>query len=200
MGLKVSVKTDRLKALRKSLEENNQKVTLGLLKSKGSGDKPSLSQIAEWLEFGWVQEVTPKQTGYFNFNYGIYRPPGDTLFLPPRPFFRWPIQEKQEELLKYAKTALAQGDSPKHVILQMARILQAAMKSAIYQAGTESREFQRLSRMTMQIREQQAAADVGKKGRKKRRDLTGFALSDRPFASDGGRAIADLIAFELVNK
>jgi len=200
MPLELNVKTGNFQRLKLALKGNTKKVTLGVLQRESGGNKPSLTQIAEWLEFGWVQQVTPKQHTFFNKKYGIWRETGDVLYLPPRPFFRNPLKERREELMALAKELLRRGYTPEHVILAMARDLQAAMQSAIAKGGSDSEEFPRLSKMTMAIKAHKAAQDAGKNGRKKRRDSTGFALSDRPFASDGGREIANLIAFELRNK
>lgn len=50
---------------------------------------PEVARYAAFVEFGWVQRVTPKQN-YFFFKKGISKPPkpGSSLVNPARPFFR----------------------------------------------------------------------------------------------------------------
>ena len=211
MPLKVTHSTN-LKAVGDKLREK-PRVTAVVGVADAGGGNPSLRQIMEWLHDGWIQVVTPAQQRYFIGKWGIplsleYRrktqageevdedTPG-TLKLPPRPFFRGVFYERQAELLKLLKTALQKGYSPKEAVLIAAREMQSAVQAAIARGGTESKEFERLSPITMEIKRQEAAADVGKKGRKKKRDSTGFGLSDKPFASDGARQMIDAIQIEL---
>ena len=115
----------------------------------------------------------------------------------PRPFFTGVFYEKREALLEHLKTYLKQGISPREAVLRVAREMQDAAQAAIAQGHTETMDFARLSPMTMELKAQKAATDLDKNGRKKRRDSTGFALSDRPFASDGARQMRDAIKYEL---
>ena len=211
MTMKVTATTN-LKALGEKLREKPRVTAVVGVANSGGGD-PSLMQIMEWLHDGWVQVVTPKQSGYFMARWGIplsleahrrkkanqeitAETPGQ-LVLPPRPFFRGVFYEKQEALLKLIKTALKKGYSPKDAVLIAAREMQSAVQAAIARGGTETEQFKKLSGLTMEIKQKEAANDLGKKGRKKRRDSTGFALSDRPFASDGARQMIDAIKYEL---
>lgn len=188
--------TTNLKAFGEKLREKPKVTAVVGVVNTGSGN-PSLTQIMEWLNFGWVQAVTPKQSAYFHLNHGINLKVGNSLVLPPRPFFTGVFYEKREALLEHLKTYLKQGISPRDAVLRVAREMQDAAQAAIAQGHTETMDFARLAPMTMELKAQKAATDLDKKGRKKRRDSTGFALSDRPFASDGARQMRDAIKYEL---
>jgi hypothetical protein len=46
-----------------------------------------VSEVAKYLEFGWTQTVTARQSGWF-MGQGYYVPQGTLLKLPPRPTFQ----------------------------------------------------------------------------------------------------------------
>jgi hypothetical protein len=200
MTVRIRVSGNGISNLKKRLQAAHKVAVVGVMQSPERGNSPSYSQIAQWLEYGWVQQITSKQSHYFGKNHGIHLKVGNTLVLPPRPFFRGTIQENRDKWMQTAKALLAKDFDPDKVLNLIARDIQAAIQASIARGGTETQQFERLSPMTMELKAQKAAADTTRTGRQKRRDGTGSSTSDRPFASDGAREIMNLISYEIRDK
>ena len=94
MPLKVHA-TANVKAITEKLKkEPTATAVVGVAKTEGD---PSLTEIMEWLERGWVQKITHKQSYYFYKNFDVNLVVGHTLVLPPRPFFRGTLLENGDK-------------------------------------------------------------------------------------------------------
>ena len=65
------------------------------------------SEIALYLEYGWVQRVTAKQTGFF-LGHGLNV--RNTLNMPPRPTFAYTAKRNHEKWEKLGAKVLASGE------------------------------------------------------------------------------------------
>lgn len=60
---------------------------------------PDVATYANYLEWGWVQAVTPKQRNWFGVQ-GFHLKEGAMLVNPPRPFFYGTVDANRERWLK----------------------------------------------------------------------------------------------------
>lgn len=161
--------------LRKALEDASKlKVEVGI-------KDPDVARYATYVEYGWVQTITPKQSRYFGSKYGIGLKPGNTLFNPPRPFMRGTLAAKQQEwkqsLGMYAKQAGIQ-QLPKALAL-VGELMANDIKMTIRNGGVEGGEsFPRRSALTQALLAAQTARTAS--GRRRQTDKTGNAMSDKP--------------------
>lgn len=107
MSASVSIDLKNLKKLGEDLEKACRTVcTVGIKDMKGANGV-STQEYSVYLEYGWVQRVTPKQAGYLRGVSGVNVPIGATLSNPPRPFFRGTKEAEGEKWLKVLKNAVA---------------------------------------------------------------------------------------------
>lgn len=96
MKTDVKLKLDNLhRLLNEAKTQKQSKVNIGV-----TGEA---SKYAEYIEFGWVQRVTPRQAGWLSHNGAKGIRPGSTLNNPPRPFMRDTFNAYSDEWIKIGK-------------------------------------------------------------------------------------------------
>ena len=156
------------------------------------GEGPAnLATIAQYLEYGWVQSVTKKQSGWFFGQHGLGVPPGSVLFMPPRPFLRATMRHKADDWVQAVKQAFItyNGDLEK-VLAYVGSIAAADIQNTIKTAEVEGEVFPRRSPLTMKLYE------IYRENGKHKGDGTGGSYGDKPLYNTG--ALYGSIKFELV--
>lgn len=182
----------------KSLAGILQKVRDRLSAQKGKGrtvlvgiTDPQIATYASYNEFGWVQEVTPKQTVFFaHQGMGEFTPgPGHSLVSPPRPFMHATFlanAKKWQKAAKNAKKVLGIAD-PEQVLSLIGQKAVNDIQDTIKNAGNEIMSFAERAPMTMRMYENQSAG--------KKKDGTGGVSGSKPLTLSG-RMIAS-VHFEI---
>lgn len=143
LTMKSAKAVERIKATAKK-NGGKQYVDIGL---KGA----ELATIASYLEYGWVQTVTPKQYGFFLARYGLAIPPGAHLVNPPRPFLRGTAQAEGPQWSKLFQAVVkARGlfAMPDALLVVGERAQQDVMQT-IATGGTSKQDFPPRSELTM---------------------------------------------------
>lgn len=143
LTLKATKAAERIKAAAKKTG-GMQYVDIGL---KGS----ELATIAQYLEYGWAQTVTPKQSGFFLARYGLDILPGMHLVNPPRPFLRGTAQAEGPQWSKLFQAVVkARGlfAMPDALLFVGERAQQDVMQT-IATGGTSKQDFPPRSELTM---------------------------------------------------
>ena len=86
-------------ALTKLEKVSKRSVKIGILADAQYGNGTKVTDVANILENGWVQKVTPKQSTFLRYH-GLNVPPNSTLNCPPRPFFSNTVKNKSEQWVK----------------------------------------------------------------------------------------------------
>ena len=86
-------------ALTKLEKVSKRSVKIGILADAQYTNGTKVSDVANILENGWVQRVTPKQSAFLRYH-GLNIPPNSTLNCPPRPFFSNTVKNKSEQWVK----------------------------------------------------------------------------------------------------
>lgn len=86
-------------ALTKLEKVSKRSVKVGVLAEAQYGNGIKVSDVANILENGWVQRVTPKQSAFLK-HHGLKVSPGSTLNCPPRPFFSNTVKNKSDQWVK----------------------------------------------------------------------------------------------------
>ena len=176
----ITLKGDYEKVLKEALASASKKRAEIGIKDAG------VAEYATYVEYGWVQAVTPKQSRYFGANYGIGLKVGSQLFNPPRPFMRGTLAAKQDDWVKmfsfYAKQAGA--NQLDKALALTAELMANDIKMTIRNGAVEGGEtFPRRSAFTMALLEAQTA--FTKSGRRRKTDATGNAMTDKPMMNTG---------------
>lgn len=117
-------------------------------------NNPEVATYAAYNEFGWVQQITPKQAAYLNSILGsqVLKVNG-TLQSPPRPFLRATAAAKAGEwkdLLSQGIRALGPGRI-KESVEEVARQAQLDIQETIKNNGTDKQKFPDRSPMTLDL-------------------------------------------------
>ena len=161
------------------------------IKSYGEGPA-NIATIAQYLEYGWVQSVTKRQSGWFARdprNLGV--PPGSVLFMPPRPFLRATLRHKADEWVEIVKRAYVEynGDLEK-VLARVGMAAVADIQNTIATGGVDGEQFPRRSPLTMLLYE------IYRQEGKNKGDGSGGSYGDKPLFNTG--RLHGSISFELV--
>lgn len=104
-SVKVEMNLSNLERIIKDLKKvKNLQCTVGIDAGEMDEDIP-VSEVATYLEYGWTQTVTARQSGWF-MSQGTYMPQGATLRLPPRPTFRSTYETQNKNWLALGKRYL----------------------------------------------------------------------------------------------
>ena len=103
-------------ALTKLEKVSKRSVKIGILADAQYGNGTKVSDVANILENGWVQTVTPKQSTFLKYH-GLKVPPNSTLNCPPRPFFSNTVKNNQNNGSNLAKGILKQISALKMQIM-----------------------------------------------------------------------------------
>lgn len=148
-------------------------------KSNTKRDNVSMAQIAQWQERGWTQRVTPKQVGFFRYNFGISLKKNGVLHLPPRPFLTLTAKKEMPRWLSLYRQAITKGKMrPREALQLVAQEAVTDVRKTILNGGVGGKRFAERSPMTMEILRQRT------KGKRAQPDA-GMATSRALFATGG---------------
>lgn len=182
MGIKVDSKAvlKNIQRIRKRYDRKGaSRVEVGVT-------DPEIAKYATYVEFGWAQRVTAKQSLYLSNAIGKPVPrggdgkfawdeaaikPGTALVNPPRPFLRGTLAAEGKKWLKALKTTLKLGDAPMKALATVGVIAQQDITETIARGGTSKEKFPERSELTMAI------LDQAQKGRKRPRGKNVSATS-----------------------
>ena len=103
----VTVKLDNLKKLKDTISRQAQRtVKVGVWSGASYPNGTPVAEVASYLNYGWMQNVTPDQRGWLGAH-GVHVKVGSTLTMPPRPFFRDAIEAKRQDIAKVTEMAKA---------------------------------------------------------------------------------------------
>lgn len=151
---------------------------------------PEIAKYATYVEYGWAQRVTTKQSLYLSNAIGKPVPrggdgkfafdkaaikPGTALVNPPRPFLRGTLAAEGGKWLKVLKASLKRGDAPMKALAVVGTIAQQDITETIARGGTSKEKFPERSELTM------ALLDQAQKGRKRPsgKNASGASASNR---------------------
>lgn len=162
--VKINLSGDELKRrLRSKLEEKTKAPRLNV-----GVNNAEVATYAQYLEYGWVQRVTPKQAGFFRGVHGVNLPVGTVLTNPPRPFLRDTATAEGENWGRLFRQAFIDLGSAEKAIKFLGLHAPADVKETLSKAGTSLGDFPLRSPLTLLM----AKNNHNPKGRN-RKDSTG---------------------------
>lgn len=142
---------------------------------------PEIAKYATFVEFGWVQRVTGKQSiflsnaigkpvprregGKPNFQAAAIKP-GMALVNPPRPFLRGTMAAEAPKWRETAKKALQKTRDKEKALAILGRQAADDVRMTITSGGTSKEKFPERSSLTLELYRQRAEAK-GRKGKSK---------------------------------
>lgn len=203
MGIKVDAGkvTQRLEGLAKQYGNRAAKVV-----EVGVTDA-SIAEYAQYVEFGWVQRVTPKQSLFLSGAIGRPVPlsdrgrpdfskaaikPGTALVNPPRPFLRGTLVAEQEKWKGVLKKALQGLQDPASALTVLGTVAAQDVQATIASGGTTKEKFQERAPLTMEL---YAAQSAGRKTGGKKHSSKASSATTQPMVLSG--ALLHSIAFEV---
>lgn len=116
---------------------------------------PRIATYASYLERGWVQYVTRKQSAYFRGILGDNAPmPGSMLILPPRPMFGATSRAYRNKWDKFiadnVRNAHGQQDNER-LLNAVGSMIKKDLQTTIASNGTPDERFKTRAPLTMQL-------------------------------------------------
>lgn len=146
---------------------------------------PDIATYAMYLEYGWVQQVTPAQNAYLNAQLGrAHQQQFTTLYMPPRPFMRSTYAEKKKEWIEKFRSVLLNTLDVDQALGIMGQLAVDDIKETIIRAGTDKGAFPRRSPLTMALFEAQGEIAKSRKA-KKGKNLPSNVTTDKPLILSG---------------
>lgn len=163
----------KIKARVQKQLDNAQAIEVGVLDSE-------IATYASYVEFGWVQRVTPKQAHWF-VHQGVSHPPkpGSSLVNPARPFLRSTVAACSKDWAELFKRAVKKN-GVEHIDLALNLVgIKATddIKETLIKGGTKLDTFDRRAKLTMELYEGEAAEHET--------DGTGNLQTDKPLVKTG---------------
>ena len=148
----------------------------------------SVAPYAAYVEYGWVQRVTPKQAAYLNHQLGKHTiSAGMALVNPPRPFLKGTMAAEAPKWRETAKKALHKtGDKAKALAI-LGQQAADDVRMTIKRGGTSKEMFPERAPLTMALYKQQSKGK-GRKG-------GGNATTSKPLVLTG--KLLNSIGFEI---
>lgn len=142
----ISIKSNgAFEQLRKKLTaKKGKKVEIGFFDSKKA-------TIASYLEYGWVQRITPKQAGYFRGIHRVNLKAGNTLYMPPRPFMRGTFEAKHKEWIGLAQKFFKNRLDVNATLEILGNRAVEDIQASILKGGTGKEQFAPRSPLTMAL-------------------------------------------------
>lgn len=174
---------EKLEALLKKMQSQSKKtLSVGVINDGENAQK------AQWLEYGWVQRVTPKQRAYFRHNYDIEL--GKTLYMPPRPFLRGTYTQNLGKWKTVAINAFKANFELEQALAMAGELAVSDVKQSMISGGIPGDEkFADRSPMTLEI----YAKDI--KSGKHRAKGTNNSTTKRPLIKSG--RLLNAIAYDI---
>lgn len=193
---KVEVDIKGLIKLKQEVQRAAKQVAkVGVLAGATYPSGTKVSQVVEFLEFGWDQPVTPKQRGWFAAH-GIYLKNGTALRCPPRPFFRATFTAKEKTWRQKGNAALKGLERNPVSKIQKALVMlgltaQQDLQDSILNGAVEGEKFAERSELTLRLYATQA------KGHRMD-DTPNQTTTAKPLYRSG--LLASSIAFDIENR
>lgn len=189
MGIKISdsaVQKHLQKLQQRYADNNARSVEIGVTDA-------SIAPYATYVEYGWVQRVTPKQQWWFR-NQRIDHPPkaGDALVNPPRPFLRGTLKAEGAKWRETMRKALHKTGSPRQALSIVGMQAVQDVQETIRNGGTRKEKFPERAPLTMEL---YAASSAGKSKTGKNRSSKANASTTKPLVLSG--ALLHSIGFEV---
>lgn len=200
MGMKLE---DR--GFQERLRKRFQKITDPSVNSVEVGvTDANVAKYAAYVEYGWVQRVTGKQSLFLSNAIGKPVPyrengkpnwkaavikPGMALVNPPRPFLRGTMAAEAPHWREVTKKAIHKYWDKKKALETLGRLAVDDVKMTIRNGGTSKERFPERSPLTMAIYKQEAKDKVRKGGGKAN------ATTTQPLNYNGG--LLNSIAFKM---
>lgn len=127
---------------------------------------PDIATIGMYLEYGWVQAVTPKQNNFLRARLGRWGANFKTLSLPPRPFMRATFAEKNKEWKKIFESQFKKTHDVKFALEAMCITASSDISTTIRNNGTASNPFPKRSPLTMAMLDAMGEAEKAKRQQK----------------------------------
>lgn len=109
---------------------------------------PEIATYGMYLEYGWVQRVTPKQNAWLNAQLGTnYK--FSTLSNPPRPFMRATFAQKNREWAELFKEQLIKTQDVTKAFTTLGDVVVADIQKTINEGGCPAGSFPKRSPLTM---------------------------------------------------
>jgi len=151
----ISINLSGLNQLKKDIEKaSKQWVKVGVLAGATYPDGTPVSDVAQYLEYGWTQKVTKKQLGYL-WAHGAHIGRNAVLNMPPRPIFRATAEAKRAKWIKLGTNSL-KGINESNALnkitktlLLLGMVAQEDIQDTIQNGGTGSVSFALRSPMTI---------------------------------------------------
>lgn len=110
-----------------------------------------IATYAQYLEYGWVQRVTPKQAGWFAGVHGVRLPVGTVLTNPPRPFLRDTARAEAKKWGKQFKEGFAQLGTAEKVLPYIGALAQSDVIITLSKGGSSLGKFPDRSPLTLTL-------------------------------------------------
>ena len=145
----ISIKASgNLASLQKKLEQRMPKSVL-----VGIDDKSDVAEYAKYVEYGWVQRVTEKQSRYLAGVLGGSAPaPGSSLVNPPRPFLRGTFSAERKKWKYVMQNSLARDlFNFDLALIRVGMVAAEDIRETIVKGGTSKQKFPKRSSLTMAL-------------------------------------------------
>lgn len=162
---------------------------------------PKVAAYANYLEWGWVQAVTPKQRNWFGVQ-GFHLKEGSMLVNPPRPFFYGTVEANRDRWLKKMRQnseALFKRSGYDMTALNKALLACGMMaaqdirETVLTGKITNGEKLERRSELTLAM-----YAGAAEKGGHKMNKTPNQTTTDKPMYKTGHLAAS--IGYDLVTK
>lgn len=142
------------KLLSQTRSVGNQKVEIGILDGATYPNGTPVSKVACYLEYGWTQNVTSRQRGWFAAQ-GIHLRPDTVLHSPARPFFEATFNANRTKWIKLGQSALKGLTSSENALNKITKALQLLgmtaqqdLQDAVIDGGVGGNSFAARSPLT----------------------------------------------------
>ena len=116
-----------------------------------------VAKYATFVEFGWEQTTTPKQSRFLSAVSGAYIRPGSKLRCEPRPFFRGTFSACNKDWLKlFNKSVLASG--VEQSLSKLGLQIKSDLQNTIAGGGTSQGAFSPRKPLTLTIYANEASS------------------------------------------
>ena len=178
----ITVACEKLEAKVMAALSQYTQVDVGIL------DDPEIATYADYQEYGWAQQVTSAQAGWFGHQ-GINMPVGSVLVLPPRPFLRGTMAAEVQKWKHIYAQAFAMYGTQRAADALSAVGIKASedIRQTLIRGGTSRETFERRSEVTQRLYEGQAQGH--------NTDGTGNISGDKPLIKTG--ALLNAIGYQL---
>ena len=152
---RVDIRLTGLEKLHSQIKSvGNQKVEIGILDGATYPNGTPVSKVACYLEYGWTQNVTARQRGWFSAH-GIHLKPDTVLHSPARPFFEATFNANRTKWIKLGQSALKGLASSENALNKIAKALQLLgmtaqqdLQDAVIEGGVGGNSFASRSPLT----------------------------------------------------